>query len=106
MRAFGLARTAFTFFQRGQLYRISDIDNRITPVMYKLTDLLNTPLIGQYYAAQLHLAPTDVLSDFFEIEKILSTKSIDGQKWGFVKFHYYPNKFNQWVVLEDIKTKK
>ncbi len=74
--------------------------------MYKLIDLLNTPLIGQYYAAELHLAPTKVLSDFFEIEKILSTKTIDGQKWDFVKFQYYPNKYNQWVLLEDIKIEK
>lgn len=71
--------------------------------MYKLTDLLNTPIIGQFYKAELHLAPTNVLSDFFEIETILATKTIAGQKWGLVKFQYYPNKFNQWVLLEDVK---
>jgi len=91
------------FFQRGQLFRISKVFSASLPVMYKLEDLLGSEVLGQYYTANLHVAPKKSLSEFFEVEKILKTKTVDKEKFCLVKYQFYPQKFNQWVKLSDLK---
>ena len=93
----------FFLFQRGQLFRISKISSSILPVMYQLEDLMGSAILGQFYAANLHLAPQKSLSEFFEVEKILKSKKIDNEKFVFVKYQFYPKKFNQWVKFSDLK---
>ena len=65
--------------------------------MYKLVDLMGSEVLGQFYSANLHLAPTKALSEFFEVEKILKTKTVENEKFVLVKYQWYPKKFNQWV---------
>lgn len=61
-------------------------------------------LNGKYYKEQLTKAPSpDFKKQFFEVEKILKTKYINKKKYFLVKFLYYPNKFNQYVLAQDIK---
>lgn len=71
--------------------------------MYKLEDLMGSAVLGQFYAANIHLAPKKSLSDFFEVEKILKTKTVDKEKFVLVKYQFYPKKFNQWVKFSDLK---
>lgn len=71
--------------------------------MYKLEDLLGCEVLGQFYAANLHVAPKKALSEFFEVEKILRTKTIGNEKFCLVKYQFYPQKFNQWVKFSDLK---
>ena len=75
--------------------------------MYQLQDLMGVDIFqtSMFYAANLHLAPKKVLSDFFEVEKILKTKTVDNEKYAFVKYQFYPKKFNQWVKLSDLNVK-
>lgn len=73
--------------------------------MYKLKDLMGSPQEGQFYAANLHLAPENALSDCFEVETILDRKTVDNEKFAYVKYQFYPPKFNQWVKLSDLKVK-
>ncbi len=60
---------------------------------------------GHFYREQLTKAPApDYKKDFFFVEKILSERVMKGQKYFLVKFLYYPNKFNQYVLATNIKT--
>ena len=63
---------------------------------------------GHFYQEQLTKAPVpDYKKDFFFVEKILHEKQTKGQKYYFVKFLYYPSKFNQYVPAKNlIKGKK
>ena len=71
--------------------------------MYKLEDLMSSPVLGHFYSATLHLAPKIALSEFFEVEKILKTKTVNGEKFVLVKYQWYPRKFNQWVKYSDLQ---
>lgn len=71
--------------------------------MYKLEDLMGSAVLGQFYAANLHLAPKIALSEFFEVEKILKSKTLDNEKYVLVKYKWYPKKFNNWVKYSDLQ---
>lgn len=59
---------------------------------------------GWFYKQQLTLSPKpDYNRSFFEIEKVISKKIVKKQKYLYVKFLYYPKKFNQWVLAENVK---
>ncbi len=66
---------------------------------------MKDPVPGHFYAAQLTSAPApNYKEDFFLIEKILGEKRVKGKKYFLVKFLFYPNKFNEYVLAENIKT--
>lgn len=76
-------------------------------MLYSLKDLLGDDVSGKFYLQQLTKAPTpDYKKNFFEIEKILNTKVINHKKYYYVKFLYYPKKFNGYVLADDIKVSK
>ena len=43
-----------------------------------------------YLFQNLTLAPEPSNGTFFEVQKILKTKVVDGERFSFVKFLYYP----------------
>ena len=60
---------------------------------------------GHFYAEQLTKAPIpNYKEDFFLIEKILGEKQVKGKKYFLVKFLFYPSKFNEYVLAENITT--
>ena len=64
--------------------------------MFKLIDLMSSAVPGVYYSEELTKAPKpDYTKDFFHVEKVLKSKKIKGEKFYYVKYAYYPNKFNQ-----------
>lgn len=59
---------------------------------------------GFYYKQQLVKAPNpNYNKDFFEVEKVLSKKTVKGEKFVFVKYLFYPNKFNQWIPEKNLR---
>jgi len=59
---------------------------------------------GHFYSEQLTKCPSpEKKNHFFEIEKVLKTKTIKKTKYLFVKYLYYPNKFNQWIPETNLK---
>jgi len=59
---------------------------------------------GYYYEEQLTKCPSPENKEkFFEIEKVIKTKFINKKKWLYVKYLYYPNKFNQWIPESNLK---
>lgn len=78
----------------------------LNPVLYQLEDLLNDIVPGYFYSENLVKCPPITDEQFFEVEKVLKTKTIKKQKYYFVKFLYYPNKFNMWIPETNFKPKK
>jgi hypothetical protein len=80
------------------------VDASVSPPLYSLIDLMKDKVPGHFYRQQLTRAPKpDYKKDFFFVEKILSEKTLKGQKYFLVKFLYYPSKFNQYVPSNNLK---
>lgn len=62
-------------------------------------------LPGFYYREQLTKAPdVNYKTQFFEVEKILKTKKIKNKTFYYVKYMWYPKKFNQWIPATNLKS--
>jgi len=74
---------------------VSKVHSDAYPPLFELVDLQKSPVKGKFYAQELtkSLPPREV--DYFFIERVLKTRKIKGKKEYFVKFLYYPNKFNR-----------
>jgi len=77
--------------------------SNLKPALYQLKDLLNDTIPGLYYASQLTKTSAPKDTDFKLVEKVLKTKVINGEKFYFVKFLFYGDKFNLWVPSKNIK---
>ena len=73
--------------------------------MYKLIDLMKSAVDGNFYREQLTKSPTPKSTDYFYVEKVLAKKKIKGVEHYFVKYLYYPDKFNQYIPIGNF-TKK
>ena len=82
---------------------MKEIRAEVNPVMFKLVDLMNDSVPGQFYKQQLTKSPAPKNSDYFFVEKILGKKRIGGIQHFLVKYLYYPNKFNQYVPVSNFK---
>ncbi len=95
-------------FHRGYLANFTEeifkIKNIIytKPIVYKLEDLQNEDIEGYFYEEELSYVPNpDQLE--YKIEKVLKKKTVKGKKYGLVKWKGYPDKFNEWIALSEIK---
>jgi hypothetical protein len=96
--------TDISISKRGQIFQISQVDASISPPLFSLVDLMKDKVPGHFYSEQLTKAPKpNYKKDFFLVERVLSEKIVKRQKYFLVKFLYYPNKFNQYVLAENIK---
>lgn len=93
----------FLFFQRGQVFQIDGILARKVPVLYKLRDLLGEPITGNYYKQELKKTEKP---EVFKIERILCKKVKKKKLYYYVKWLYYPPKFNSYIPAESIMTGK
>lgn len=72
--------------------------------IYTLVDLLKDKVSGFFYKEQLTKCPApNYKTNFFEVEKVLKTKTINKKKYFLCKFLYYSNKFNQYIPEENFK---
>ena len=93
-----------TPFKRGyqeqyteELFKIS---NRIPshPPRYKVKDLMGESVHGSFYEAELQkVLNGDEGTIDYKVEKIVSTKTINGVKHSLVKWYGYSPKFNSYV---------
>ena len=72
------------------------------PVLYSLIDLQKKPVEGYYYKAQLTKTEKPKDNNYFFVEKILGHKVVDKKKYYLVKFLYYDDRFNEYVLESDI----
>ena len=60
---------------------------------------------GFFYKEQLVVTEKPKDSDYFFVEKILKTKTINKQKYYFCRFLYYSDKFNLWLPAANFQQK-
>ncbi len=98
-------RTAFSKgyeeqFSR-EIFKIKKIRQGF-PITYALEDLLKEPVLGLFYGKELLLVP-DVDNIEYKIEKIIKRRGKGVNREVFVKFQGWPEKFNQWMKISDLK---
>lgn len=74
-------------------------------MLFELVDLKNDPVPGKYYKQQLVKSPPPNEIDYFYIEKILKKRTINRKQQYFVKYLYYPSKFNKWIDAKNVVVK-
>lgn len=79
-----------------EIFKVSEIMSTRPPV-YKVVDLLNTPIKGTFYAQELQQTK---IPHYGRIEKVLKRKTLpDGTKMIRVQWKNHDSRFNQWIPL-------
>lgn len=82
-----------------EIFEISHINSHTRPITYKLKDLVGEQLNGAFYSQQLLKTNQEI----YRIERILRRRQApDGTREAFVKWSGYPNKFNEWIPINNI----
>ena len=81
-----------------EVFTISQV-LKTEPVTYKLIDYLKNSIKGSFYSEEL--LKTKV-PDYFEIDKILKTRTVGKRKEYFVKFVGHNDSFNEWVSEDQV----
>jgi hypothetical protein len=99
-----------TPFRRGyneqfteELFRVC---NKIPshPPRYKVQDLADQIIKGSFYKEELQkVNVTDPEDIQFKIERVISTKTVNGQRLSLVKWYGYADSFNSYVPVSEIK---
>ena len=81
---------------------MSKVLSNKNPVLYSIIDLLKKPVEGYFHKEQLIKTQKPKDDSFFFIDKILGHKVVKNKKYYLVKFLYYDNRFNEYVLESDI----
>ena len=96
----GYAKTATQ-----EYFKIYAIDRRLSKDRYYLKDIMGDKLIGSFYEEYLvGFTPSD--DEFYKIDpnfKDFKKKNIRGKPHIYVKWLGWPNKFNQWVPMSEVR---
>ena len=85
----------------GEIFTIANRFRRGGVAVYRLKDYDNEDITGSFYQKELQKVDLDE-NNMFKIESILKTRGKGKQKQYFVKWLYWPKKFNSWVKASDI----
>ena len=80
----------------GEVFTVDRRYRRAGRPVYRLKDLMGEELIGTFYNSEI-IKITAKDNPMYTIEKILKSKTVRGKKMVFVKWLYYPRKFNSWL---------
>ena len=69
-----------------EVFQITRISSKYSPVMYFIKDYENNEIVGKFYEQELQVIPYPKV---FRIEKILKTKGVGKHKQYYVKWHGY-----------------
>lgn len=73
--------------------------------MYLQTDLKDDPLSEPVYGYELRKAK-DLKDIEFRIERVLDERVKNGVHESYVKYLFYPDKFNDWIPTSSIRSGK
>ena len=80
----------------GEVFQVHKRYHRGALPIYKLRDLQNEDITGTFYESELQRVDVDP-NQMWKVEKVLKTRGFGRNKQYFVKWKYYPAKFNSWV---------
>ena len=80
-----------------QIYQIADIVGS-SPIVYKLSQLNGSPVIGTFYEKQLRLTNQKI----YRIEKVISRRTLNGKRQSLVKWRDYDDTYNSYIDEDTI----
>ena len=83
-----------------ELFTISSINRKKSPIMYKLKDYNGEEIEGSFYHHEIQKVIHD--DNLFLVEKVLRTQKRGNEKWHLVKWYGHPSSMNSWVRESDI----
>ena len=86
----------------GEVFTIDQRFHRGSKAIYKLKDYYSEPISGSFYGSELSSANIDADS-LFKIERVVRERGRGKNKEYFVKWLYWPEKFNEWVKADIVK---
>ena len=86
----------------GEIFKVTQRSRRDRIPIYKISDYSGEPIVGTFYEPELQKVTLDENASF-KIEKVLKTRKRKGKKEYFVKWLYYPKKFNSWVTEDELQ---
>src|SRR6185503_9693781 len=81
-----------------EVFKVSEVLQTV-PVTYKIVDWEDDPITGSFYEQEL--LKTKV-PDYYDIEKILKTKTKGKHKEFLVRFAGWPKKFDMWLPEDQL----
>ncbi|MEW8509096.1 MAG: hypothetical protein AB2598_20640 [Candidatus Thiodiazotropha sp.] len=84
-----------------ELFKVSERFLKENIALYRVVDLLNDPISGNFYSWELMKA--DQANEFWRVESILQSRKRKGKKEYLIKWEGYGDKFNSWVPASDVK---
>ena len=82
-----------------EIFRITAVDSKESPVMYVLKDMKDEIIQGKFYHEELQDVG-DTLPEIYRIEKIIRTKGKGKYKQYLVKWYGYNDSFNKWITAD------
>ena len=76
--------------------------NLTNPITYTLHDARNEVILGKFYELEIQKVKKED-TDFWEVEKVIKKRKINGETEYFVKFLGYSNEHN--ASIKDLKKK-
>ena len=86
----------------GEVFKVTRRFRRSGIPVYKLSDYNNEAISGTFYQNELALADLDD-DQMFKIEKVIKERGQGKNKELFVKWLYWPSKFNEWIKASDVE---
>ena len=86
----------------GEVFTVKKRYRRYGVPVYRLQDHNGEELTGTFYNNELLLTGLDD-DQLFKIEKVLKTRGRGARKEYFVKWLYWPTKFNSWINASDVE---
>jgi len=80
-----------------EMFKVSRVYDNLPEVQYDITTYDGSETIeGRFYPVQMQLVSGDV----FKVERVIKRRVVRGQRQAYVKWQYFPDKYNQWIVEE------
>ena len=73
-----------------------------SPPVYKLKDFDGEPIEGSFYVEELQKVKLNK-DKMYQVAKILKRRTVRGVKQAFVRWKNWPEKFNSWVRVSDLR---
>ena len=86
----------------GEVFQVYKLYHRGILPIYRLRDLQLEEIKGTFYESELQKINVDQ-NQPWEVEKVLKSRGRGRNKQYFVKWKYYPKKFNSWINASDIE---
>jgi len=84
------------------VFKVHKRYHRGTLPIYRLRDLQQEDIKGTFYQSELQKVDYHP-HQTFKVDKVLKSRGKGRAKQYFVKWEYYPKKFNSWVKASDIE---